>query len=307
MFEAARFGDEISHTSALGGFLIGAALGIALVATVAIATFTCGFGVALLAGLAAGIGGSLLTAAGEAIGSMFSSPSGTITTASPNVFINSRKAARVEKSIGACDKHPGPVQIAEGSTNVFINSVAAARKGDKLTCGATISGGSDNVIIGGGTYRYLPVDDEVPEWLRTTVDVLMAIAGAAGGIAQLIKAGTQAGMKAVMPCALKFTAGFVAGEVASRYVVEPVARKAIGGLVGNPVDLTTGRKLIPDEIDFSLPGLMPIEWSRFYASDLTVDSVLGRGWVLPWEQSLRRQGAFIYLTDNQGREVPFVT
>ncbi|WP_457644940.1 hypothetical protein, partial [Pseudomonas asiatica] len=52
MFEAARFGDEISHTSALGGFLIGAALGIALVATVAIATFTCGFGVALLAGLA---------------------------------------------------------------------------------------------------------------------------------------------------------------------------------------------------------------------------------------------------------------
>ncbi|QOJ91679.1 MULTISPECIES: RHS repeat-associated core domain-containing protein [Pseudomonas] len=307
MFEAARFGDEISHTSALGGFLIGAALGIALVATVAIATFTCGFGVALLAGLAAGIGGSLLTAAGEAIGSMFSSPSGTIITASPNVFINSRKAARVEKSIGACDKHPGPVQIAEGSTNVFINSVAAARKGDKLTCGATISGGSENVIIGGGTYRYLPVDDEVPEWLRTTVDVLMAIAGAAGGIAQLIKAGTQAGMKAVMPCALKFTAGFVAGEVASRYVVEPVARKAIGGLVGNPVDLTTGRKLIPDEIDFSLPGLMPIEWSRFYASDLTVDSVLGRGWVLPWEQSLRRQGTFIYLTDNQGREVPFVT
>nr|WP_269806168.1 RHS repeat-associated core domain-containing protein [Pseudomonas asiatica] len=267
----------ISHTSALGGFLIGAALGIALVATVAIATFTCGFGVALLAGLAAGIGGSLLTAAGEAIGSMFSSPSGTITTASPNVFINSRKAARVEKSIGACDKHPGPVQIAEGSTNVFINSVAAARKGDKLTCGATISGGSDNVIIGGGTYRYLPVDDEIPEWLRTTVDVLMAIAGAAGGIAQLIKAGTQAGMKAIMPCALKFTAGFVAGEVASRYVVEPVARRAIGGLVGNPVDLTTGRKLIPDEIDFSLPGLMPIEWSRFYASDLTVDSVLGRG------------------------------
>ena len=71
MFEAARFGDDISHTGALGGFLLGAALGIALVAsvaTVAFATFTCGFGVALLAGLAAGVGGSLLTAAGEAIG-----------------------------------------------------------------------------------------------------------------------------------------------------------------------------------------------------------------------------------------------
>ncbi|KPX93860.1 YD repeat protein, partial [Pseudomonas amygdali pv. mori] len=153
MFEAARFGDEISHTGALGGFLIGAVLGIALIATVAIATFTCGFGVALLAGLAAGVGGSLLTAAGEAIGSMFSSPSGTIITASPNVYINNRKAAHVEKSIGACEKHPGPIRIAEGSTNVFINSVAAARKGDKLTCGATISGGSNNVFIGGGRYR----------------------------------------------------------------------------------------------------------------------------------------------------------
>ncbi|MEE5123477.1 PAAR domain-containing protein, partial [Pseudomonas alliivorans] len=275
MYEAARFGDEISHTSALGGFLIGAALGIALIATVAIATFTCGFGVALLAGLAAGVGGSLLTAAGEAIGSMFSSPSGTITTGSPDVYINNRKAAHVEKSIAACEKHPGPVKIAEGSTNVFINGVAAARKEDKITCGGKITSGSNNVFIGGGTYRYLPVDDEIPGWLRTTVDILMAVAGAAGGIAQLIKAGTQAGMKAIMPCALKFTAGFVAGEVASRYVVEPVARSAIGGLAGNPVDTTTGRKLIPDEIDFSLPGLMPIEWSRFYASNLTVDSVLG--------------------------------
>ncbi|MEE5123478.1 RHS repeat domain-containing protein, partial [Pseudomonas alliivorans] len=31
-----------------------------------------------------------------------------------------------------------------------------------------------------------------------------------------------------------------------------------------------------------------------------------KGWVLPWEQSLRRHGRFVYLTDNQGRSVPFV-
>ncbi|WP_205904172.1 PAAR domain-containing protein, partial [Pseudomonas viridiflava] len=115
-----------------------------------------------LAGLAAGVGGSPLTAAGEAIGSMFSSPSGTITTGSPDVYINSRKAAHVEKSIAACEKHPGPVKIAEGSTNVFINGVAAARKEDKITCGGKITSGSNNVFIGGGTSRYLPVDDEIP-------------------------------------------------------------------------------------------------------------------------------------------------
>ncbi|GLU40021.1 hypothetical protein Pssp01_41140 [Pseudomonas sp. NBRC 100443] len=198
--------------------------------------------------------------------------------------------------------------MAEGSSNVFINGVPAARKGDKLTCGAKIDGGSTDVFIGGGTVQYLPVDDEVPGWLRTTVDILMAVAGAAGGIAQLIKAGTQAGMKAIMPCALKFTAGFVAGEVASRYVLGPAIERAVGGLFGNPVDATTGRKLLTEagETDFSLPGLMPLQWSRFYASDLDVDSVLGRGWVLPWDQSLRQAGEFVYLRDNQGRSVPFV-
>ena len=60
------------------------------------------------------------------------------------------------------------------------------------------------------------------------------------------------------------------------------------------------------ETDFVLPGLMPIECSRFYASDLTVDSVLGQDWVLPREQSLRRSGSYVYLTDNQGRSVRFV-
>ncbi len=307
MFEAARLHDQISHSSALAGFVLGAALGIALVATVAIATFTCGFGVALLAGLLAGAGGSLLTAAGEAIGSMFTSPAGKIENGSPDVFINGRPAAHVENSIASCDKHPGPVKVAEGSSNIFINGKAAARKGDKLTCGSTIASGSGNVLLGGGTYRYLPVDDEIPSWLRTTVDILMAVAGVAGGIAQLIKLGTQAGLKAAMPCVMKFTAGFVAGEVASRYVVEPVARRALGGLAGNPVDVTTGRKVIPDEVDFSLPGLMPIEWSRFYASDLKVSSVLGQGWILPWEQTLHCTGGFVYLTDNQGRSVPFVS
>ncbi|MBF7145065.1 MULTISPECIES: PAAR domain-containing protein, partial [Pseudomonas] len=214
MFEAARFGDQIAHSGAMGGFVLGAVLGIGLVAAVAVTTFTCGFGAALLAGLAAGIGGSLITSLGETIGSGFLSPSGTLVTGSPNVFINGRKAAHVDQSIGACEKHPGPIKVAEGSTNVFINGLPAARKGDKLACGAVINTGSGNVFIGGGQYRYLPVSDEVPSWLRDTVGVLMAIAGAAGGIVNVLKMGTQAGMKAMLPCALKFTAGFIGGEVA---------------------------------------------------------------------------------------------
>ena len=77
MFEAARLTDPIAHTSALAGFLTGAVLGVALIATVAFATFTCGFGVALVAGLLAGVGATAILGLGEAIGKMFSSPSGT--------------------------------------------------------------------------------------------------------------------------------------------------------------------------------------------------------------------------------------
>jgi len=54
--------------------------------------------------------------------------------------------------------------------------------------------------------------------------------------------------------------------------------------------MRTGRKLLANETDFVLPGMMPIEWSRFYTSDLTIDSVLGQGWILPSIQRLRRCG-----------------
>ncbi|MBL8482906.1 MAG: PAAR domain-containing protein, partial [Rhodocyclaceae bacterium] len=306
MFEAARVTDGISHTSALTGFLVGAVLGIALIAAVAFATFTCGFGVALLAGLVAGVGASALLAAGEALGKMFSSPAGSITTGSGNVFTNSLQAALVSMSTGVCSKHPPPQVVAEGSSNVFINSQPAARKGDKITCGAKISSGSGNVYIGGGTVQYLPVADEVPQWLRTAVEWAFAIAGIVGGLAGLVR--VAGGLsRAMRPCAAKFIAGSVLGEVAGRYVIGPAVERVVGGLLGHPVDMTTGRKLLlaEHEIDFTLIGRLPLTCARFYASNLEHTGALGRGWVLPWEITLQWQPDNIVLRDAQGRETPF--
>ncbi|QIQ71960.1 DUF6531 domain-containing protein [Pseudomonas coronafaciens] len=306
MFEAARLMDEIEHTGALTGFVLGAVVGIAAVAYVSFAFATCGLG-AILLGLAVGLAGNALASIGESIGSAFSSPAGQIDSASPNVFINGRPAAFAIESTAVCDKHSPIVKVAEGSSNVFINGQPAARKGDKLTCGAKIGTGSPNVFIGGGTHRYLAVHDEVPTIVRYTVDILMVVAGGAKAVGSIAKLGLQAGLKAAGPCALRFMGGVFLSDAIVRFGVAPPAEKVLGGLHGNPVDSTTGRKLLIDESDFSLPGLMPIEWTRFYASDLNVDSVLGKGWVLPWEQSLRRKGSFLYLSDNQGRSVPFVT
>ncbi|VVO63721.1 putative deoxyribonuclease RhsA [Pseudomonas fluorescens] len=309
MFEAARWGDEIEHTSALGGFLIGAVIGLAIATAAAFTICTAGLGGILLS-IAAGVGASFIPAIGESMGAARSSPAGGIKLegCSADVFINNRNAAHATLSQGACDKHPAPVLVAEGSSNVFINNVAAARKGDKLTCGAKISSGSNNVFIGGGTERYLDVDEEIPGWLRVTVDVLMIVASMGRAVGPIFRLGLTQGLKAAGPCALKFGATIAGSYLAGRFIIGPAVERAIGGLSGNPVDLTTGRKVLFEsgETDFALPGLMPIEWSRFYASDLNVESVLGRGWVLPWEQSLRRSGSFVYLTDNQGRSVPFV-
>ncbi|MDM5181661.1 DUF6531 domain-containing protein [Massilia sp. DJPM01] len=306
MFEAARITDPISHTSALAGFLVGAIIGIALIAAVAFATFTCGFGVALLAGLAAGVGASAILSLSESIGKMFSSPAGVIATGSMNVFANSLASAYATVSTVACSMHPPAPVVADGSGNVFINSLPAARKSDAIVCGAKIDGGSDNVFIGGGTVRYKEVADEVPAWLRTTVDWAFALAGLVGGLAGLVKAAGGLS-KALLPCAAKFIGGFIIGEAVGRYVISPVVSRVMGGLFGKPVEVATGRKILlaQDEIDFVVQSPLPLAGARFYASNLTWEGSLGRGWVLPWDLRLQQRDGKIWYSDGQGRETGF--
>ena len=127
MGEAARLGDPISHTSALAGFVVGAVIGIALIATVAAMTVSCGLAAGLIAGLVAGVGASAILALGEAIGKMFSTPTGTIVSGSPNVFINGRPAAFTVGSVAACAKDVPVQTVATGCATVMINGFHAAR------------------------------------------------------------------------------------------------------------------------------------------------------------------------------------
>lgn len=79
-----------------------------------------------------------------------------ITEGSPDVFINSKEAARegdatTTHSKGSTTHNPSPQpppKISGGSGTVFINSKAAARKGDSIDCGSKIDTGSSNVSIG---------------------------------------------------------------------------------------------------------------------------------------------------------------
>ncbi|WP_137940360.1 RHS repeat-associated core domain-containing protein [Chitinivorax sp. B] len=307
MYEAARVGDPISHSSALAGFLMGALLGVALIAAVAFATFTCGFGVALLAGLAAGLGAQALLAGGEAIGSSIRSVTGAIATGSPDVFTNSKPAAHAVRSAVNCSKDSPAQFIAEGSGNVFINSQAAARKGDHTTCDAEIDTGSPNVFIGGGRVQYLPIEKEIPDRYRTYVDWAFTAAGLVGGLAGLLRNAAGTPLRAMLPCAAKFIGGYMAGEALSRYVVAPAIGRAWGALTGHPVEATTGRKLLlaQQEIDGAIDDRLPILIQRFYSSGLTDAGLLGRGWRMPWEITLQRQDEHLVYCDAQGRTIAF--
>ena len=303
MYEAARLHDSIVHTEALTGFLIGAAIGTAFVIGGAFAACTFGLG-GIVLGLALSTIGTLLPEWGEEIKQKDQTVTGSILSGSPNVFINGRNAAYAEQSEVICDKHSDEPLVAEGSEKVLLNGLGAARKGDRTTCGATIESGSHNVFIGAESRAYLEVEEEVSTALRIGVGVGMFLAGLGRGG---LSFASLKNVRALKPCLMKFAAVF-AGGYALNIALSAGANSlfhAASGLFGNPVDAVNGRKVLLDEseTDFTLPGLLPITWSRFYASDIEQIGLLGRGWVLPWEQTLQLEGDAVLLKDSQGRDV----
>ena len=67
-----------------------------------------------------------------------------------------------------------------------------------------------------------------------------------------------------------------------------------GGMkVGSPVNPSLGAKVLSgaSEVDFALPGAMPLVWQRQYSSYVNAEhggacGLLGYGWHLPFEMQL---------------------
>jgi uncharacterized Zn-binding protein involved in type VI secretion len=202
MPEAARITDQIGHTSALAGLLMGAAAGVLLAVAVIAVVGTGGVAaVAIGAGIAAaGASGAM---AGAYIGQLIpTSPTGAITIGSMNVLIGGVTflAARAGLDMSACSgivmPHGTPL-IAQGSATVLVNNMMAARNGDKLVCGASISSGCSSVIIGGPTATVpgLSIADDVPPWAMKALFAVM-VAGtviATGGAAAVFGLGPALG------------------------------------------------------------------------------------------------------------------
>uniref|UniRef100_UPI000491234C DUF6531 domain-containing protein n=1 Tax=Chitinilyticum litopenaei TaxID=1121276 RepID=UPI000491234C len=318
MFEAARIHDPIEHTFALAGFIAGAVLAAIIIIAAAVTVCTGGLGAIFLMALLASLAPSL-PSIGEAIGKMFGSTAGMIITGARNVYTNKRKSALVSMSQVMCDKHSPQQLMAEGSPNVFIHRLAACRKDDRTTCDAKVSDGSGNVFIHGTPVQYLDIQSEVPDELRELVTKLLTyleyatmILGLGALVKGLIKCvgGKLAGVfsKTAIKCVGKFATGIAAGvggSMAGSAIGNAVTTSRVaGGQVGNPVEITTGRKILhPDaETDLVLNAPLPLAVARFYSSQLDASSMLGQGWRLPWESRLIQQPDHLLYLDEQGRD-----
>ena len=329
MPEAARIGDEISHSQARLGFIVGSIAAAVLEGVAsyglgcALAGLACAFPFGTIAALAIGLvvgvmligpAGDFLQSAGEAIGRTFTVVAGTLVAiGASDVFINGRLAIRASPNtldFAVCSHHePLPQHyVIEGAKTVFINKWNAARKGDHLDCEATISGGSDNVLIGSppvliGHYTAHEISDD----LRKYAGYLRMAAGIIGG--SLVGAG---GLRCflgsvAMGVGVAVGSSEVLGDVIPHMEYGTSAGNSAGTSIGNwlqgkPVDVTSGAKILPDELDIDLPGAFPLVWSRYYNSRDGRVGILGQGWSTP--QSLEivfRDGQLVFI-GRQGRE-----
>jgi uncharacterized Zn-binding protein involved in type VI secretion len=165
--QAARLHDPVEHGLGLVGMLGGALLGLAAGLLLVVGGVVTGGALiaVVVAGCIAGgglAGGQLMRGIQQA--AELDSPSGAIAIGSQNVRIGGLSAARagldyVADCNGFLLNHVTVqgVHIAEGSGTVRINGKPAARVSSRLTCGAKIIRGKENVYIGGATEQVLSV------------------------------------------------------------------------------------------------------------------------------------------------------
>ncbi|RON08075.1 type IV secretion protein Rhs [Pseudomonas brassicacearum] len=197
-----------------------------------------------------------------------------------------------------CMKHPPmpPQFLAEGSDKVTINGQPAVRSGDRTTCDAKVVGSgliSPNVTIGGGSAVVREIRSGKTPGVGLAVTALLMLKGGKGKFFSKL------------PCML--IGGATSMAVSS--AMGAMANAAMGS--SNPVHAATGAKVLggDEELDFVLPGILPIDWQRFYNSrDERRDSLFGAGWSVSYEVCVEilphpEGGETLVYTDEQGRRI----
>ncbi|MCM2363684.1 RHS repeat-associated core domain-containing protein [Pseudomonas sp. SR18] len=196
-----------------------------------------------------------------------------------------------------CNRHPSmPEQyLAEGSSRVFINGQPAVRDGDRSTCEAKVANVqiSPNVIIGGAPLVAREIRSGKTPGAGLAVTALLTLRGG----------GTK--FFSTLPC-------MAVGGLVS-WGSSQVSNAMTAAVTGspNPVHSATGAKILDgeDDLDFALPGLLPIEWQRYYCSrDERRDGLFGASWSVAYEARIDigvhpEGGEQLLYTDEQARQI----
>uniref|UniRef100_UPI001EF6CA91 DUF6531 domain-containing protein n=1 Tax=Snodgrassella communis TaxID=2946699 RepID=UPI001EF6CA91 len=194
----------------------------------------------------------------------------------PTVATPDPRAVPRNKDKITCAKHPSPFgedeYLAEGSSKVYINGQPAVRSNDRSTCEAKVTDNcedgikvSNNVRIGGEPIVVRPI--------RSGKHPIALGIGILTSLKRPNKRCTQ------IACLMINLAINGATSYAIASVAQAVTR-------GNPVHLPTGAKLLAgsEDLDFTIPAHLPIEWQRFYSSiDTRTHNMFGAGWSVPYE------------------------
>lgn len=213
----------------------------------------------------------------------------------PTVASPAAGAIERDKDLINCTKHTPETWLAEGSEEVYINNQPAVRADDRSTCEAKVCKEvSPDVRIGGKSVIIRPIHSGKSQLIRI-----------AGTLISLARLNPRSLLKN-LPCLLIQTA--VTSGAA--YTTQALIRGA--NATSNPVNAATGAKILgnEDDLDFSLTGILPIEWQRFYNSrDLRTNTLFGTGWSVPYEIQVeliynKEQAKTIWVyTDEQGRRI----
>jgi RHS repeat-associated protein len=272
-------------------------------------------GIALIIGAlctGAAAGGAI----GQLLGGLGKSPCGFISTGAKTVIFGEKQAARACVDTADCRDH-GKKLIATGIFNVLIEGYPSATVGDTGQCSFEITKGCPTILIGGDRSQCpgINIEGEVPVWLQWLHRGLGLVGGflllLPFGVARAILSLTlgEAGSRILGHYGNKYFGkwGGVAGSVLggflggglgfkspdiARYLKSATSSLAaklkapsVGAVLGDPVNAITG-EVLEEQTDFTLPGLIPLAWTRRYGSLSTDKGVCGRGWQTPADARL---------------------
>jgi len=224
-----------------------------------------------------------------------------------------------------------PIPILSGSTNTLINGMPAGRCGDMglgVWCGGyfpmyeVFLGSSSVWIEGARAARVLvditkhctftvpkPQDSPLGPMLGTTVSCSPNVLIGGVPMPSLTALALGAAMKGVFTLAGK-------GAKAFARVTAPLRRR-MADMLGvqngflrckvlraEPVNFVTGEVFVQQQ-DYSIPGLIPLEWNRHYGSHSSRKGVCGYGWSTPADARLvfENDGAVLFYDGRGGAKI----